>query len=819
MPFQTALKNESLGLQTWRFFASAQILCRSCLSRRIESSRNMRFYSKRDVTRLSQHAAYSRYLSKWSHLLVLAFSSSSGSLSRSPLSVAPHRRLLMRSQYACFSTRGDLLPPPFNQEAADAELLVTKLRDLLYQSKNECTPRQKPKGRSRHVRLWKHRRKQSEMLMDIYKRLRLTPAVNELTSQDFDTLIEILHPLHREPLEDLNVENAIIVLEDLKNLTSENAKFSIKDAETLTALYRQSKKGRDLDQLSEQMNQLDEPISQTMYDNMIALLAEEKRMDLAEKWVQRMKDEKAWPPSEVVVGALVDGWLRLGEQEKAVQLVKTHADVLKSYATKLHATIAHKRDDREILESALNVFAFQCIHDSRWNDARKFYHRKRELDLSHFTKSVDPIIRLLADKSVFSQQFSFTHDVLKDTASCKDIDSYKYASRRLIRWFLVAKRPHHAVKIIDFATANGIALAPEEYRDVISGASKRKLFIDVVRVYHRMKSVHPSALTQKTYGDVLRCLLYSKQLETAKTIFDHLVEALRGSTPPRRDILNALYAVCAQTGNLDFFGKLIQMSENVQVPLSHKALTSLMSTYVAAGDVRAAKATFQSIVTKTAGPDTVDFNLLVRTVAMEHGPTDLVKIMEILKHMRLVNVPPDQTTLRTITDIYKDADPFVEKELLHKLVNHPDSKFYDEAWINNIAFTRLVEQNQPTTAAKILLRNDRGALFPYAKGQTIKFDYMTYKVLLDGLLKKPEHLELADRLFNHMRTRCIKPNQEIYTLIALGWAKKGDIQRAKKILQLLNRDLGTTIDTSDFQDLKKRIFKIEQHKDLQVHTI
>jgi pentatricopeptide repeat protein len=202
--------------------------------------------------------------------------------------------------------------------------------------------------------------------------------------------------------------------------------------------------------------------------------------------------------------------------------------------------------------------------------------------------------------------------------------------------------------------------------------------------------------------------------------------------------------------------------------------------------------------------DVVDFNLLMRTVGQEeqhkaqHDNRSNVpnQILDILRHMALVGVTSNATTLRTLLDIYPSDDIKMEDQLFMTLRNDPQATHHDRIWLNNLKLTRFLLDNNDKDgrgslkAATIFLSNDRSSLFPECVGEPIEADGMTYKLLLDALTRHKRHAAMAQRIFDHMRSRGWRPTMMVYEQLMVVWAKRQQVEKVKAVIDVACQDLG-----------------------------
>ncbi|KAG0180546.1 hypothetical protein DFQ28_003720 [Apophysomyces sp. BC1034] len=633
------------------------------------------------------------------------------------------------------------------------------------------------------------RRKRRLRLQKLYERVRIHPSLlQQLTGDDFNALVTAFTPNPDNKLADNVVRVAVQILEDLSTLNSLDVQLTKENAETLISFYRELGSVDRAENIIKHMLNAGQKPSQETFAAFISLLSAGDRLEDAEAWIARMKASHVWPPSEAAVGYMVEGWLRLGEKEKAISLLSQYPGDLDIVA---HAS-EHEGGGYELLDAALDMFAKNCIRDWRLNDARKFYRRRRELGLK-----TRHIINRLLGKSLFTFQTSVAHALLKDTLNCGDKEGHRMVAKRLLTWYMSREDVKQAVELWEAVNGAEDVLGKELSSDLMTLLAKRKHHVDLIRLYRQYTTRYPSAMTLDLYTKTLRGLVRSKQHTLAREVFADLKSNLP-SIGVNQKVLLPLYSLCAQTGDIALFEEVLRMNEKAG-QISHNALTSLISCYITACDTTAALSVFKKLASHVFNPDVVDFNLLIRLTAQQENFTEFSKILGILEHMRMVGVSPDESTLRTLLDIYKQGH--IRDELFQKLLHDPGASKADQIWINNIALTRLMALTGPIRAAKLFLDNDRGALFQSTKGDKIEADYITYKLLIDGTIKSLRSMAMAQRLYVNMRSQGLKPSREIYHQMILGWARKGRLQRARRVMAEMEKETGVPADVRTYSML------------------
>ncbi|KAF7728101.1 hypothetical protein EC973_006616 [Apophysomyces ossiformis] len=755
MSFQSLLKREGWRPQNFSFFASAKVLCRNCLSRRLSLQQTAQIVT---VTRPKKP--------DWSRHSVLVYSS--------PLT--KQRRFLPRMQ-----------PISFLNPAKPEELsLIDQLRQELYYGADHAD---RLHVRSSVARRVVGRRKKRMKLLRLYGRLRQDPMLlQQLTDDDFSALVAAFTPNPDNKVVNKVSRIAVQILEDLSTLNSRNAQFTKENAENLVSFYRELGNLNQAQSTVEEMLKAGQTPSQETFAGLISLLSSHNRLEDAEAWLAKMKAYDIWPPSEISVAYIVEGWLRLGEKEKAIRFLTRYSGDINIFLK----TSESAEDNYELLDIALDKFAKTCINDWRLNDARKFYQRRRELGLK-----TRHILNRLLGKSLYTFQTSVAHDLLEDTVKCEDKEGYRMVARKLLTWYLSREDAKQAAELWAAVNISEDVLGQQLCLRLIVLLAKSRHHVDLIRLYWQFKTRYPTAMTLDLYTTTLQGLIRSKQYALAREVFTDF-KAKVPSIGTNQEVLLPLYSLCAQTGDIELFEEVLRMNEKVG-QISHQALTSLIACYITACDLSAALSIFKKISHHAFSPDVVDFNLLIRLTAQQENFKEFSKILGILEHMRMVGVAPDETTLRTLLSIYKQGH--IKDKLFEKLLNDPGASVADQIWINNIALTRLMAVSGPGQAAAVFLDNDRGALFESTKGEPIKADHITYKLLIDAAVERPRSMPLAHRLYVNMRAQGMKPPREIYHQMILGWARKGRLQRARRIMEEMEKDTGVPPDKRTYSML------------------
>jgi hypothetical protein len=625
------------------------------------------------------------------------------------------------------------------------------------------------------------RRESRKRAMIAYKLMRKQePALlQQLTHTDLDNLIALLTTNPDDPASDtLNLE-ALEVMEDLKmGKHFSHLEFRPVDYDTMIYLASELKLTKTVAALLHEAiieKQLD--ISIASFEAGLGLLAFHKQhAKKVDFWIKRI--EKPW--TKKLIRAVVVSCVVSNRLDEAATFLRQNSE---AFSDLVQLIKRYEDDDRELLDHALNIFAMDCLKEWRLNDMRLIYARKRKHGMG-----TTVIVKNLINKCLHTGQLHTATRMLSDTISMKDTANAQLCSQRLIQWYISQKNIKHAILVWEQTEKNVLILQQNVMEDLLLVAAKLKYHVDTMRLYRQL---YPLTTKAEIHVAVLKCMVYSKDFKNA-TLVKSQVEQMLSTLKPNlaRSAVRSLYSLAAQTGDLELFERAFRKSQELNLSLTHKGLTTLIATYLKRDDVQSAKAAFQSVAFHTDGPDVVDFNLLMRTVVMEDKRVDYDKIFDILNHMNLVGVSPDETTMRTMLGFYK-SESDMQKSLYTKLLNNPQAASrFDQVYLNNIAFGSLLTRMNVEQVVGILIQNNRGQLFPDQENKRIQVNGLTYKVLLDAAIKDYRRSSIIERLLKDMDARGMKPTREVYEAMIHSVALKGKITKARKFIKKMEQDTG-----------------------------
>jgi pentatricopeptide repeat protein len=632
--------------------------------------------------------------------------------------------------------------------------------------------------------------------MKLYKSLKQRPQLlTQLTQQDVDNL---LGRFTSTPPDDATVNGPLLtafgILDDWKKGTVfQHLPFRQQDAETMIYLACELDWTDRAEALLKEVS--DKDVSAASYEAVMGLLSKHKQQQRLDFWLKHLTEANV-TLTRGMVRSIVLCHVATNQLDTAAHFLKRNhpGQDLAQLVTQ------HVMDDRELLDQALNVFAMDCMAKWRLNDMRWIYLRKRYLGMG-----TSVIIRNVVSKSLHTGHVYTAERMLSDTIYMQDIAGAQLCAKRLIQWYLSKKDINHGVRVWEQMEKRNLILPIDVVQSLLIQAAKLKYHVDTLRLYRRCKELYPikgRGLNPESHVHVLRCMVRSKQFREAFQVLPD-VEALVPDMRPNlaRTAVRSMFSLCAQTGKVDLFERVFDMSERMDLSVTHEGLTSLIACYLSRGDVQSAKSAFQTVASHTDGPDVVDFNLLMRTVVMEdNNKVDYDKIFDILRHMKLVNVTPDETTMRTMLGFYESGSD-MQNNLYQKLLLHPSASRSDHVFLNNIALTNLVRDTSVEHAAKVLMKNDRSALFPDQQRQPIQCNGLSFKILLDAATADTRYSVIAEKLYKDMRARGLKPNKDVYENLISCLTKKGKIAKARRYISKMEQETGFKADVKTYTKL------------------
>lgn len=662
--------------------------------------------------------------------------------------------------------------------------LLEKFRKELYQPTHDPALHY-----SARVKKTITRRQGRQRLLNMYQLMKKQNPlfISQLSQQELELFISKFMTNPDDPSSNGPCMEAFEILQDLKSANY----FDFKREEYELMIYlatelKLTKKAMDL--LTEASTKF--TVNSTCYEAVIGLLSTQKKQaKKMDYWLNQFQS-LGLEPTKIMVRSIVLSRVGSNQLEEAALFLRHHhptndlSDLVVKYA-----------DSRELLDHALNIFAMDCLNDWRLNEMRLIYTRKRNVGLSTCL-----IVKHLVNKCLFTGQLHTAEKLLSDTISMQDISNAKLVSKKLIHWYLLQKNIKQAINIWEEMEKNQYMMDQDVMEELLIQSAKLKYHVDVMKLYKRYNDLYPRNPQVSVY--VLRCLSRSKEFKNASLVQDHVEHMLQDMKPNlARIAVTTLFSLSAQTGDIDLFERVFGKSEKLNLSLTHKGLTSLISCYLTRGDVQSAKLAFQKVALHTNGPDVVDFNLLMRTVVMEDEGVDHDKIFDILKHMEVVNVIPDETTMRTMSGFYK-SESEMQNSLYQKLLNNPSSiSRFNQVYLNNIAMASLLTRMDIAQVVGILMRNNRGEIFKSQQNQPIHVNGATYKMLLDAANKENRYSSISEKLLKDMDARGIKPTRDVYECLIRNVAHKGKIAKARRYIEKMENDTGEKANVKTYTKL------------------
>ncbi|KAI9491586.1 hypothetical protein BDB00DRAFT_789417 [Zychaea mexicana] len=637
----------------------------------------------------------------------------------------------------------------------------------------------KPKQRNSFMNQVSILRKSRMIQNKLYREIRRDPhLLAALTHEDIEAVVG-LFASYFPHANDQQSKMAAEILYDLS--IHKPAQFSGQDAEMLVCFYAAYGETTQAEKTMQGLIYRKQVPSQRAYEALVHCLAVKGDMEGVAAWLKNMQ-ANGLAPTQMAVRAIVDGWLRLGNEDKALETLKTLG---KDSIDVVRNAIEQGQDDRAILNVGLKLFGHGAINAWLLEDARRFYQYLRERGLP-----TQMLVRHLVDKSLQTFQLAHAYKLLEDARACRDKNGTQLIGHKLLKYYLTRSNMTHAFRLWSQLST---VIEPNLCVELYMALAKTNRHEQLMRLYRAIKKRYPEHISIELYNAGLATFVRTKSYTYAFKLYHDMKNSKISPQDMPSGTFYSLYGLCAQTGRTQMFREVLETAAEAGMEMDNKALSSLMACYIKAGDIPAAKQVFEAIA-ESHGPDVVDFNLLIRATAeeQEENGVDFSKILKILQHMGKVQVEPDASTYRTLLDIYREGQ--IERQLFDRLLPDTNARKLDEVFVNNIALTRECERHGVDVAAAKFMNNDRAALFPGTPHVPILADSMTYKLLLDASAGRPKHMHVANRLYEKMRKKGWMPYRGVYERMILGWARKGRIQRARKLMREMEEDLNVEAD-------------------------
>lgn len=722
------------------FLASAQVLCRNCLYRRFPvtaittTARKARFsvldltFSRATIRTTTTNTRQSRPI----------LSTNSSSTFRIPN--LHHRRTLI-IQSGTTTQRTSSEP-------------VQELRLKLYK---RTTPSSNGKKHSQRVRNTIARRMKRRRIVELYDMIRNNPLLLEqLTSDDVRAMLSILMP--RPDEEDTTL--AFSVMDDL--YTRRADLFSHREYDSLISLYVDNGQLEKAEALVQQWMNEDHLVSENVMAILVAGLARDGRMTHAESWLKEMQVRGFTTTNRLVVRAMIEGWIKLDDWTKAEQVSMQYWNL--------------------DLVAGLDFCGKQCVNEWRLAEATRFLGYKLQHGMGG-----ELLASRIVTKCLYTFRMKVATRLLVETCKYHDWDAARVVTEKMLHFYIQRKDHGNAMRLWELTHDLPGVMSAEQHAQLMSAFAASSYHEHLMKVYRHVAPRYPGVLSVDVYNSCLKTLVETKAYDYALEVFSDMKSHIP-TDAMTRNTFYAMYSLCAQTGRVKLFRELLLMAGEIDMELDYKTMNAVMACYLVADDVGSAMQVFETI-TSTHGPDCIDYNLLMRATAINEGESvDLSKLLKVLQYMNKLNIEPDRTTFRTLLTIYRGGD--IERQLFDQLLQDQYATRKDEIFLNNMALTRLIESKGPAKAAAVLLQNDRRHLFPSVPEDTpIHTNGLTYKLIMDALLKSPRGAHIANRIYLDIKSRGWLPYRSVYEALIMCWARKGRLQRARRIMQDMEEDL------------------------------
>ncbi|KAI9247856.1 hypothetical protein BY458DRAFT_526810 [Sporodiniella umbellata] len=509
-------------------------------------------------------------------------------------------------------------------------------------------------------------------------------------------------------------------------------------------------------------------ISIKTLDSLFQVLSERKDIDQMKHWWKYLK-KKDMNPTEHTMRAFFMCYLRLGKQRTGVNFIQ--------------ATAARK-----------------------YHLARMIYMQRQELGMNG-----EKILKNLISRCLSRKELRIAESILDSTISLKDTNGAQICSEHIINYYISRLNNNQAIKIWEKMMENGIDLDKKTMDTLMISCANAKLHADTLRLYHRYQEIYP-AIPHKLQTLAVRCMVNTREFDLAKRLSRDLLRSMPKMRKPLAALAaRSLFSLSAKTGDFVLFEKAFNIANDLNLFLKHRALTSLAACYVKSKNTDEAKIVFKNIVNHTKGPDIYDFNILMRVVMEEDKAINHEKILDILKHMSLVHLTPNETTMRTMTKYYKAGSSML-LEIYKKMLEMP-LKGSDLVYLNNIAISKQLQcEDLPSVVGKFF-DNDKGKFFPGQNGRAIERDGITYKILLVDSLKHSRHIAISERLIKDMLSRDIKPSRALYESFIRSLCQQGKIKKARRYIEEMEANTGEKPSKETYTKLISGL--VNQHKTKQ----
>lgn len=646
------------------------------------------------------------------------------------------------------------------------------------------------------------RRVARKRLLKSYCRLKTQEpqSLAELTREDIDQFL-MRFTVHTDYLVAKRpMVEAFYILKELKEGKFIHVPFGVQEAEQMICLAAELKYfDKAVDLLKEYALEKKLLLSMQTYDAVLQLLSEKKNIAELEFWLGHIANTPHLSLTEDTIRSVTLCYLGHGQLESAAMYVKKNHTGLK--LTQLVAD--YGQNDVELIERVLNYFASQALSNRKLHLTRKIYMQKTELGISSFK-----LLKQLISRCIHKGELRTGEIVLDGAISLNDLRGAQLCSDYLINAYLSEKNIKQSLTIWEKMVEGGMELEQSTLDGLLIHCAKLKYHTDVLRLYRRYQEIYPN-MTMEAQVYAVRCLVMTKELTTAKILSKNLVESMPNMNKSLAKLTaRTLFSLSAKSGDIGLFERTFNQVEGLDLDLRHKGLTSLVSCYLKRNNVLAAKMAFKNMAKHTDGPDVVDFNILMRTVVLEDKTMNHEKILEILKHMALVNITPNHTTMRTMLSYYEQGSSMLP-QIYKKLLEMP-LRGSDQVFLNNIAISKLLTKYNIEDIAGRFFYNDRGLILPNQRGKPIERDGITYKILLVASLENKKYISITEKLLKDMLARGIKPTRKLYESFINRLCEQGRINKAKRYIEEMEKNIGERPNQKTYTKLVDGLYNINR---------
>ncbi|CAO3636359.1 unnamed protein product [Cunninghamella blakesleeana] len=700
----------------------------------------------------------------------------------------------------------NLLLHPLPSTTVTPTTTTTTLLSSSSSSSTTTTTRLKQNRKNHYV---VKKRNYKKKLITLYESIRQQPDLwHQLTIEQLNRLYHIIKPNSSHPSFAILNVNALHILQDIQYHTPQQ--FTPLHAEWLLTCYKENGELSPALEFMENQSLILNPTPK-MYRLMIGLLTTSSRsqdqqqlpvsnkmMKLSFAYFQKFKEsqqqqlftnkmDEIQEENDLILGYLLSSYVSRNYTNRAAELISTHYPHWLTSSS--HLLNNNNNNNNDIpnqfqlistgLEKILLLLGKYGKNKNEFNytDSRQlyrvqcqFYKRYKTNDNMDYGLKKQPMAGLLqlVQQCVRMDRLDWVHELLNDAMYYGHQHGKKVIGRYLLQSYIAKDNLRHALDLHfnltnnDMNSSDEIIFPIEQSKSLLIKSAKAKYHMDIYKLYHYMMKTSPLSLDLRLYTRVLQSFIRTKHYQYAQQVVNdalhqsHIYESTASTLHTNR-FFNIIYSLCAQTGDLELFQRVVSVQRAVGLhDLHHHSLTSLMSTYIKINQIPSAKAVFDHLDQSTLnnnnnvnninnnsnnnnnshvntnvyhyhqnnsqdsyqsqqqqqqqsqqhfisneekinkpGVDVVDYNLLLLTAAKEENGNGPManNVLEILRQMSDRGISPNKTTLRTLLALYKKNEGPMEEEIFHQLLMDTKATKEDQIWLNNMKLTKLIHNS------------------------------------------------------------------------------------------------------------------------------